>query len=61
MIPMTLKHQNWVEPLSGSKQSWSLWDVFMDIISYSQLVIKENVKWFQKVMNFAYFVNYLRQ
>jgi len=21
MIPMTLKHQNWVEPLSGSKSS----------------------------------------
>ena len=25
----------------------------MDIISYTQLVIKENGKWFQKGMNFA--------
>ena len=33
MIPMTLKHQNWVEPLSGSKIFQVFLRYFMDIIT----------------------------
>ena len=44
---------NLLELLSGSKGSQRFWDVCMNVISYAQLVIKENGKQIQKGMNFA--------
>ena len=47
---LLVNHQ---EQLSGSKGSQRFWDVCMNVISYTQLVIKENGKQIQKGMNFA--------
>jgi len=53
IIPVGLGWYFWVGLLSGSKGSERFWDVCMNVISYAQLVIKENGKQIQKGMNFA--------